>query len=202
SLAIPAPAGWRRSRDDGALLYHHAAARGAAGRVLPHDPDGAEPPRQHDRVARRSLRRARLRQAGRLRVSQGEARLRAVPDRGTDQSEYRNLPTNQAVEPERVAGDPRCELACDPHRDLDSLCIAALFAGGARTLAGAQTRDRLLWRACGDERNASRRIVSALYRTERRVGGHERNKGNNRPQVPRQTGRARHSTTTIEQSSA
>src|SRR6516165_4012711 len=39
----------------GALLHHHAAARGAAGRVLPHAPHGAEPPRQHDRVARRAL---------------------------------------------------------------------------------------------------------------------------------------------------
>ena len=45
-------------------------------------------PRQHDRVARRALRPARLRQADRLRVSQGEARLRAVPDRGADQSEH------------------------------------------------------------------------------------------------------------------
>jgi uncharacterized protein len=43
--------------------------RGAAGRVLPHAPHGAEPPRQHDRVARRALRSARLREADCLRVS-------------------------------------------------------------------------------------------------------------------------------------
>ena len=77
------------------------------GRVLPHAPDGAEPPRQHDRVACRALRSARLRQADRLRVSQGEARLRAVPDRGADQSEYRHLPAAHAVEPDGLAGDPR-----------------------------------------------------------------------------------------------
>src|SRR5262249_14881129 len=136
---IPAPAGRRRHRNDGALLHHHAAARGAASRVLPHDPHGAEPPRQHDHVARRALRSAELRQADCLRVSEGEAGLRAVPDRGTDQSEYRNLPTAHAVEPDGLAGDPRRELACDPYRELDCLCIAALFAGGAWTLAGTQT---------------------------------------------------------------
>jgi uncharacterized membrane protein (UPF0182 family) len=58
-----------RQPGGGALLHHHAATRGAAGRILPHDPHGAEPPRQHDRVARRALRSARLRQADRLRVS-------------------------------------------------------------------------------------------------------------------------------------
>ena len=38
----------------------------------------------------------------------------------------------------------RCELACDPDRELDPLCIATLFASGARTPAGAETRDRSL----------------------------------------------------------
>ena len=200
SLAIPAPAGRRRHRHDGALLHHHAAARGDAGRVLPHAPDGAEPPRQHDRVARRALRPARLRQADRLRVSQGEARLRAVPDRGADQSEHRNLPATLAVEPDGLAGDPR-QLACDPDRELDSLCIAALFAGGAGTIAGAQARDRSLWRSCGDEGDARRGIVGALRkpapRRRPRVLQRER-----RSQAPRQIGRARRSTTTIKQSSA
>ena len=42
----------------------------------------------------------------------------------------------------------------DPNRELDSLCIAALLAGGAWTLAGAQTRDCILWRTCGDEGDA------------------------------------------------
>src|SRR5262249_42808079 len=128
-------------------------------------------------MARRSLRPARLRQAGRLRVSQGEARLRAVPDRGTDQSEYRNLPTAHAVEPDGLAGDPRRELACDPYRELDPLCIAALFAGGAWTLAGAQTRDRILWRTCGDEGDARRGTVGAL-RSWHCAGGPERHNAN------------------------
>ena len=58
--------------------------------------------------------RARLRQADRLRVSQGEARLRAVPDRGADQSEYGNLATTHAVEPDGLAGDPRANLLVIP----------------------------------------------------------------------------------------
>jgi hypothetical protein len=78
----------------------------------------------------------------------------AVPDRGEDQSEHRHLPTTHAVEPAGLAGDPR-ELARDPDRELASLCIAALFAGGAGTLAGAQARDRSLWRTRGDEGDAS-----------------------------------------------
>ena len=55
SVAISAPAGQHRHRDDGALLHHHAAAGRAAGRVLSHGSDGAEPPRQYDRLARRAL---------------------------------------------------------------------------------------------------------------------------------------------------
>src|SRR5262245_25950978 len=66
------------------------------------------------------------------------------------------------MEPDGLAGDPRRELACDPYRELDPLCIAALFACGAWTLAGAQTRDRILWRTCGDEGDARRGTVGAL----------------------------------------
>src|SRR6516162_195004 len=66
------------------------------------------------------------------------------------------------MEPDGLAGDPRRELACDPYRELDPLCIAALFAGGAGTLAGAQTRDRILWRTRGDEGDARRGTVGAL----------------------------------------
>ena len=46
------------------------------------------------RMACRALRRARLRRADRLRVSEGEADLRAVPDRGADRSGYRDLPAD------------------------------------------------------------------------------------------------------------
>ena len=83
-----------------------------------------------------------------------------------------HLPATHAVEPNGLAGDPR-ELACDPDRELDSLRIAALFAGGAGTLAGAQARDRRLWRTCGDEGDARRGIVGALHGTRRRAGGSE-----------------------------
>jgi uncharacterized membrane protein (UPF0182 family) len=64
---------------------------------------------------------------------QGEACLRAVPDRGADQSEYGDLATTHVVEPDGLAGDPRCKPACDSDRELDPLRIAALFAGPART---------------------------------------------------------------------
>jgi len=110
-------------------LYHHAAARRAAGRVLPHASHGPEPARQHDRVARRALRRARLRQTGRLRIPQGEARLRAVSDRGADQSEHGDLAATHAVEPDGLAGDPRCQLACDPDRELDSFMYRRSICG-------------------------------------------------------------------------
>src|SRR6516162_9242012 len=81
------------------------------------------------------------------------------------------------MEPDGLAGDPRRELACDPDRELDSLRIAALFAGGAWTLAGTQTRDRILWRTCGDEGDACRGTVGAL-RSWHRVGGSECHNGN------------------------
>ena len=96
----------------------------------------------------------------------------------------------------------RGQLACDPDRELDPLCIAALFAGGAGTLAGAQTRDRSLWRTCGDEGDARRGIVGALHGTRRRAGSPEHRNGRRRSQAPRQIGRARRSITTIKQWSA
>ena len=95
----------------------------------------------------------------------------------------------------------RGQLACDPDRELDSLCIAALFAGGAGTIAGAQARDRSLWRTCGDEGDARRGIVGALTNPapRRRPRALQRER---RSQAPRQIGRGRRSTTTIKQSSA
>src|ERR1700730_14551415 len=143
-MSIPAAGGRARHLNAAPRLSHQAAARRTAGRVLPHASHGTEPPRQHDRVARCALRRAALRQIDRLRVPKGEAHLRAVPDRGADQSEYRDLATTHAVESDGLAGDTRCELARDPDREFDTLCIAALSAGGARTFAGAETRDRSL----------------------------------------------------------
>src|SRR5258707_8997793 len=76
----------------------------------------------------------------------GETRLRAIPDRGADQSEHRYLPATHAVESNGLAGDPR-EPACDPDRELASLCIAALFAGDAGTLAG-RSEERRVGKEC------------------------------------------------------
>ena len=44
--------------------------------------------------------------------------------RAREWSEYRNLTTAHAMEPDGLAGDPQRELACDPYRELDSLRIA------------------------------------------------------------------------------
>ena len=76
---------WRQRlqpRQDGAVLHHDAPARRTARRILPHAADGAEPAGEHDRLAGRALRSARLRQAHRLRIPQGQTGLWAVPDRG------------------------------------------------------------------------------------------------------------------------
>jgi len=62
-LAVPRQPGGDGISNDDPLLYHHAATRRTASRVflmIPMD----RAPRQHDRVARRALRRARLRQIG------------------------------------------------------------------------------------------------------------------------------------------
>src|SRR5262249_40395852 len=134
-----------------------------AGGILSHASNGPEPPGQHDRLARSALRSTRLRQADRLRISQGQAGLWAGTDRSTDQSEYRDFPATHAVEPDGIAGDPR-QPARDPDRKLDPLCVAALFARGARPPAGVEAGDRGLWRARGDEGDAVRGPLRAVHR--------------------------------------
>src|SRR4029453_2398041 len=114
---------------------------------------------------------ARLREAARLRVSQGEARLWTIPDRSADQSEYRDIATDHAVESDGLAGDTRCELGRDPRREVRPLCNGALSAGGARTLAGAETRYRSLRRTCGDEGDTRRGPVGAVHGARRCAGG-------------------------------
>ena len=83
------PDGNTNRHQNGALLHDHAPARRIARRVLPYAPYVAEPAREHDRLAGRALRPTRLRQAHRLRISQGQTRLRPVPDRGAHQPEHR-----------------------------------------------------------------------------------------------------------------
>src|SRR5262249_44319261 len=156
-----ASGGGRAKRDNGALLHRDATTGRAQSRVLPDAADGAEPTAEHDRMARRALRPAQLRQAPRVRIPQGQACLRAVSDRGSDQSEYRDFAAALALEPDGLAGDPRPHNR-DPDRELDSLCIAALPAGGAGTTARAQTRDRGLWRPGRDEGDACRSIGGAV----------------------------------------
>src|ERR1700730_3253046 len=128
-------------------------------------------------MARSALRCTGLRQSDPLRVSQGKAGLRTVPDRSAYSSEHRDLPADIAVEPDGLAGDPG-ELACDPDREFDPLYIAAVLASGARTLARAQARDRGLWLACRHERDACRGVVGTLRRNERCAGNAGRCNGN------------------------
>ena len=130
-------------------------------RVRPHAADGAEPAREHDRLAGGALRSARLRQARRLRIPQGQAGLRAVPDRGAHPAEHRHLAADLAVEPDGLAGHPRPS-AGGADRELDPLRLAALPARRDRPAARAEARDRRLRRSRGDGGNAGRGAGGAL----------------------------------------
>src|SRR5208282_3589358 len=135
------------------VLHHDAAARRGARRVLPHAADGAEPAREHDRVAGGPLRCARLWQADRLRVPQGQAGLRTVPDRRAHPPEHRDLATDLALEPDGLAGDPR-QSARGADRELNPVRLAALSARGSRPITRTQAGDRGVWRSRGHGRNA------------------------------------------------
>ena len=153
--------GMPRDATHGALLHDHAAARRGARRVRPHAADGAEPAREHDRLAGGALRSARLRQGRRLRIPQGQAGLRAVPDRGAHPAEHRHLAADLAVEPDGLARHPRPSPG-GADRELDPLRLAALPARRDRPAAGAEAGDRSLWRSRGDGGNAGRGAGGAL----------------------------------------
>src|SRR4051812_382554 len=97
-------------------------------------------------MACRALRSAPLRRTHRLRVSERQARLRTVPDRGAHQPEHLDLAAALALEPDGFAGDPR-KPACDPDRRLDPVRFAALPASGNRANTRAEAGDRVLWRS-------------------------------------------------------
>ena len=167
SLAVPAPGrrqrgpGRPRDRTHGALLHDHAASRRGARRVRPHAADGAEPAREHDRLAGGALRSARLRQGRRLRIPQGQAGLRAVPDRGAHPAEHRHLAADLAVEPDGLARHSRPSPG-GADRELDPLRLAALPARRDRPAAGTEAGDRGLWRSRGDGGNAERGAGGAV----------------------------------------
>ena len=62
-----------------------------------------------------------------LRIPQGEAGLRAVPDRGAHSAEHRDLAADLAVEPDGIARHPRPSPG-GADRELDPLCLASLPA--------------------------------------------------------------------------
>ena len=144
----------------GGLLRLRASRRGAR-RVRPHAADGAEPAREHDRLAGGALRSARLRQGRRLRIPQGQAGLWAVPDRGAHPAEHRHLAADLAVEPDGLARHPRPSPG-GADREFDPLRLAALPARRDRPAAGAEARYRSLWRSRGDGGNAGRGAGGAL----------------------------------------
>ena len=127
------------------------------GREHPDAADGAEPAREHDRLAGSPVRSAPLRRVDRLRVPQGQARLRPVPDRGSHQSEYGDIAATLPLEPAGLAGYPR-EPPCDSDRELHSVRVAVVSARVDGTDPGAQARDRRLWRPSrhgGDARSGA-----------------------------------------------
>ena len=173
-----APDGMNAGRwhQDGAVLHHDAPARRTARRVLPHAAHGAEPAGEHDRLAGRALRSARLRQAHRLRVPQGQARLRAVPDRGAHQPEHRDLAADLAVEPDGLARHSR-ESSGRADREFAPVCVAAVSARGVGPVAGTQAGDRGVRRPRGDGGDASGGPGGAVQgiRPERLAAGTRRN---------------------------
>ena len=142
-------------RQDGAVLHHDAPARRNARRILSHAADGAEPAGEHDCLAGRALRSARVWQAHRLRIPQGQTGLWAVPDRGAHQSEHRHLAADFAVEPDGLACHSR-QSAGHSDRELDPVRVAAVPPRGVGPAAGTQAGDRGLRRPCGDGGDPSR----------------------------------------------
>ena len=148
-------------RQDGAVLHHDAPARRTARRILSHAADGAEPAGEHDCLAGRALRSARVRQAHRLRIPQGQAGLWAVPDRGAHPSEHRHLAADFAVEPDGLARHSR-QSSGRADRELDPLRLAAVPARGVGPVAGTQAGDRGVRRPCGDGGDPSRGTGGAV----------------------------------------
>src|SRR5665647_1291537 len=101
-------------RQDAGVLRDHAAPGRRQGGVPAHAAVRAQRPQQHDLLARRPLRRARLRQLHQLRVLQEHHRVRPQPGRGDDQPGSGHQLAAHALGPAGLAGDPR-----QPARDAD-----------------------------------------------------------------------------------
>src|SRR6478672_4810773 len=91
-------------------------------------------------MAGRPLRSARVRQAHRLRVPQGQAGLWPIPDRGAYQSEHRDLAANLAVESDGLAGHSR-NSAGRADWELNPVRVAVVSPRTVWPVAGTQARD-------------------------------------------------------------
>ena len=151
----------------GPLLHDHAhSRRGARGVRAPHAVHPA-PPRQHDRLAGRPLRRPELRAPGGVPVSQAAARLRAPADRRAHRPGRRHLPADHPLEPAGLDGPPR-EPPGDPGRGVAALRPAPVPGGREGLDPGAQARDRRLRQPDRDGRDVRRLAPGALRPPARR----------------------------------
>ena len=106
----------------GALLHDHAAARRGARRARPHAADGAEPARQHDRLAGGALRSARG-----ARVQQNTEI--------SHQSQGRRTVLQAAIAGSRGSGRP------PRSQGAPAACVAARLAGRSGLAAGRRPPD-------------------------------------------------------------
>ncbi len=115
----------------------------AEGGVPAHAAVRAERPPEHDLLARRALRPARLRQVAQLRLLQELHGVRTQPGRGDHQPGSGDQLAAHALGAAGVAGDPG-QPARGAHRGLAALRAAPVPPVDADRTAAAQARDRVL----------------------------------------------------------
>ena len=145
-----------RSGAHGRVLRDHEAAGRAEGGVPAHAAVRAERPPEHDLLARRALRPARLRQVAQLHLLQELHGVRAEPGGSDDQPGSGHQLAAYALGPAGVAGD-HGQPARGAHRGLAAVRPAALPPVDPDRAAAAQARDRLLPRAGSGRRPGQRR---------------------------------------------
>src|SRR5438128_9653398 len=96
----------RKNHCHAALLHDHAIAERAAGGIHFDAADGAEEPRQYDRLAGRALRRLELWQGDRVCLLEGEAHLWSRPNRSPYRSRYDDFAAALPLEPDGLASHP------------------------------------------------------------------------------------------------
>ena len=119
-----------------------------------------------------------------------EARINQIP----------KSPNNSRCGTRWFRSNPRCELAGDPHQS-SILYVSPLYLRAEHELAGAQTGDSILWRTVVMKETLAE-ALSAIFTEPTAASAARSAATGTRSQAPRQIGRGRRSTATIEQSSA